>query len=368
MQDESLTIKEIAKDSKLVNQIFISVFVSAYKREQFLVEAVKSVLSQTLSREFFEIIVTKSFMDRKTDEFLLKNNIKSLYLDDDRYGYRFSKALEISEGNIVVTLDDDDIFLPSFLERLYNLFSLHTEVGAYQKSLAYFGASGKFYIRKDLYSLDAIKLSNFIYDLGKREGFNLSVSLNAAYGHLVIKKDLLLPYSNYIQNVKTSLDTVLFVIATLEKCKVFYDLEVYTLVRAHENSESMLITNKLDDTFFRNKINSMTKLLNDYTLFIEMSERYNNTRLKQTLIQFKNKTLFEITMASDTINLYRVLNITLETLKIAVQRLNSDPIEAVGRFLVHSYFFILYLINKYRARKIYFERSFYRLKKLMVPL
>ena len=115
--------KLYTKESNLVNQVFISVLVTAYKRETYLIEAVKSVLSQTVSREFFEIIVTKSFIRKDIDEFLLKNDVMSLYIDDDRYGYRFSKALELSKGNIVVTLDDDDIFLPSFLERLYNLFT-----------------------------------------------------------------------------------------------------------------------------------------------------------------------------------------------------------------------------------------------------
>lgn len=367
MHNDNLSNKEYTKETKLVNRIFISVFVTAYKRRQFLIEAVKSVLSQSLSKEFFEIIVTKSFMDTETDEFLLKNDIISLYIDDDRYGYRFSKALEISKGNIVVTLDDDDVFLPSFLERLYDVFSLYTDVGAYQKSLAYFETSGKFYIRKTVPSLVAIKRSNFMYELGKREDFNLSISLSAFYGQLVIKKDLLLPYLNYIQNVKTSLDGVLFVIAALEKCKVFYDSEVYTLVRVHENSESMLTAKALDDTFFRNKINSITKLLCDHSLFIEMSKRYNNEMLKQAIIRSKNYALFQIIMASDAINIPKIFSITLERLKIAILDLNSDPIKAIGGFFIYSYFFMLHIMNKYQARKIFFKRSIHKFKKLMIP-
>ena len=343
MHNDNLSNKEYTKETKLVNRIFISVFVTAYKRRQFLIEAVKSVLSQSLSKEFFEIIVTKSFMDTETDEFLLKNDIISLYIDDD------------------------DVFLPSFLERLYDVFSLYTDVGAYQKSLAYFETSGKFYIRKTVPSLVAIKRSNFMYELGKREDFNLSISLSAFYGQLVIKKDLLLPYLNYIQNVKTSLDGVLFVIAALEKCKVFYDSEVYTLVRVHENSESMLTAKALDDTFFRNKINSITKLLCDHSLFIEMSKRYNNEMLKQAIIRSKNYALFQIIMASDAINIPKIFSITLERLKIAILDLNSDPIKAIGGFFIYSYFFMLHIMNKYQARKIFFKRSIHKFKKLMIP-
>lgn len=368
MPDDNLSNKEYTKESQLVNQIFISVFVTAYKREQYLIEAVKSVLAQTLSREFFEIIVVKSFMNSGIEDFLLKNNIISLYIDDDRYGYRFSKALEISKGDIVVTLDDDDIFLPPFLERLCNVFSLHSNVGAYQKSLAFFETSGRLYIRKDLPPLNSIKPPNSVYDLGEREGFNLALSLGASYGQLVIKKDFLLPYLHFLQNVKTSLDTALFVIATFEKSKVFYDSERYTLVRVHEDSESALIAKELDGNFFKNKIKTRTKLLCDYALFIEMSKRHNNKRLKQTIIQFKNDTLFQRAMASDKINLSEIVSIMLEKLKIAVLNLNFDPINAVGGVLLYSYFSILHLINKYRARNMYFKRSIYRFEKLMIPL
>lgn len=368
MPDDNLSNKEYTKESKLVNQVFISVFVTAYKREQYLIEAVKSVLAQTLSREFFELIVTKSFMNSEIEEFLLKNNILSLYIDDDCYGYRFSKALEISKGNIVVTLDDDDIFLPSFLERLYNLFSLHSNLGAYQKSLGFFDASGKFYIRTDLSPLNSITPPNSVYDLAEREGFNLAISLGASYGQLVIKKDLLLPYLHYLQNVKTSLDTALFVIATLEKCKIFYDSEIYTLVRVHENSESALIVKELDGDFFKNKIKTRTKLQCDYTLFIEMSKRYNNKRLKQTIIPLKNYTLFQLAMASDSNNLSEIFSILQEKLNIALLNLNFDPINAVGGILVYLYFFMLHLINKYRARNMYFKRTIYRFEKSLIPL
>lgn len=367
MHNDRLDNRNYRVGSKKANQIYISVFVTAYKREQFIIEAVKSVLSQTLSREFFEVIVIKSFINKEVDEFLSRNGIKTLYIDDDRYGYRFSKALEISKGNIVVTLDDDDIFLPSFLDRIIRAFSESDSLCAYQKSLAYFSISEKIYLKRQS-SLRRIKIpSNFVYDLGDQDGFHLAISLNAAYGQLVIKKNSLLPYLNYIQNVKTSLDTMLFVIAALENCKVFHDPEVSTLVRMHENSESMLSVKQLDLVNLQKKVNSIKKLISDYTLFIEMSKKHNNAQLNEELIRLKNFSLFAVAMSSTNSNFSQLCKITVERLKISIRRMSWDPIEGIGDFFKYLYFFGLHIINQERARRIFFMSSSSGFEKSLIP-
>ncbi len=40
---------------------FISVIVTAYNRKQFILEALNSIVNQTLSKDKYEVIVTKNF-------------------------------------------------------------------------------------------------------------------------------------------------------------------------------------------------------------------------------------------------------------------------------------------------------------------
>lgn len=50
----------------------ISVIVIGYKRKTYIREAVISILNQTLDREKYEVIVVKSFKDKKLDSFMKK--------------------------------------------------------------------------------------------------------------------------------------------------------------------------------------------------------------------------------------------------------------------------------------------------------
>ena len=47
--------------------IFISVIIIAYKRKEFLLGAIKSVLNQTLDKKYYEIIVVKNYKDDAID-------------------------------------------------------------------------------------------------------------------------------------------------------------------------------------------------------------------------------------------------------------------------------------------------------------
>lgn len=358
----------LVKETKSVRQIFISVLITAYKREEFIIDAVKSVLNQTLNRDFFEVIVAKSFMQKKIDEFLLKNKINSIYVDDNRYGYRLTKAIETSKGNIIVTLDDDDLFLPHFLEKIYRVLSEKNDLNAYQKSFAYFDNNGIFLLKKRSKSLKFTKYSNLIYNLGTKKGYDLAISLDATYGQLVVEKNVLLPYMAYLEKVKTSLDTMLFVVCTLEKCKVFYDYEVSTIVRTHRDSESMIGNKQLDRKFFQRKYNSIKKLLADYELFLLMADEYNNNRLKGIINEFKNDRLLELSFLSPSFDFNMLVSMSVNRIKSTILKFNRKPLDAVGGYLLYNYFLLLKMINPDKGIKSYYYWFAARFEKAKIPL
>lgn len=55
---------------------YISVLVIAHNRREYVIEALNSLLSQTLSHKEFEILVLKNFEDEKIDAFIQKEGIK----------------------------------------------------------------------------------------------------------------------------------------------------------------------------------------------------------------------------------------------------------------------------------------------------
>jgi Glycosyl transferase family 2. len=64
-----------------MNDVFISVIITAYNRKEFLLDAIKSALKQTLPKDKYEIIVIKNFKDNLIDDFINENNIKSILME-----------------------------------------------------------------------------------------------------------------------------------------------------------------------------------------------------------------------------------------------------------------------------------------------
>jgi len=63
------------------NVPYISVIITAYNRREFLLDAFRSALNQTLDRNKYEIIVTKNFTDYKIDNYIKKNAGKLVFFD-----------------------------------------------------------------------------------------------------------------------------------------------------------------------------------------------------------------------------------------------------------------------------------------------
>ena len=89
---------------------YISVIVIAYNRKDFLLNAIKSVVNQTLDKKYYEIIVVKNFRDNSIDDFIGSNNITNIYSCDITAGGKLIEGIRISKGYIISFLEDDDKF------------------------------------------------------------------------------------------------------------------------------------------------------------------------------------------------------------------------------------------------------------------
>ncbi|MFN6038623.1 MAG: glycosyltransferase family 2 protein, partial [Bacteroidota bacterium] len=109
----------------------ISVLMSVYNSDQFILDSISSVLNQTFSN--FEFIIID---DGSTDNSL--NIIKSisddrirLFVNNQNRGLIFSlnKGVELAKGKYIVRMDSDDLCFPNRLELQYNFMQTHPEIG-----------------------------------------------------------------------------------------------------------------------------------------------------------------------------------------------------------------------------------------------
>lgn len=110
----------------------ISVIMSVYNAEKYLVKAIKSTLTQSLG-DFEFIIIDDNSQDKSADiisEFAQKDQrIKYIKNKENRgLTYSLNKALGLTQGNYIARMDADDISHPNRLERQYGYLQNNQEI------------------------------------------------------------------------------------------------------------------------------------------------------------------------------------------------------------------------------------------------
>jgi glycosyltransferase involved in cell wall biosynthesis len=120
-----------------------SVVIIAYKRKEFLIKAVNSVLNQRYPREMIEIIVVKSFEDAEIDSILLKEQVRCVYTQAKSIGKKFALGFELSTGEIVCLLEDDDEFNELKMETIDRVHIENPEIDVFTNGYDIFSPDGK---------------------------------------------------------------------------------------------------------------------------------------------------------------------------------------------------------------------------------
>lgn len=102
----------------------ISVIMLTYNRENFISEAIESILNQT-ERDYEFIIVNNGSTDKGgeiAEKYAkLDNRIKVIHIPKSSIGKGRNTGLNLAKGSFITFVDDDDIAEPDMLEFLYNL-------------------------------------------------------------------------------------------------------------------------------------------------------------------------------------------------------------------------------------------------------
>jgi len=120
----------------------ISVIATAYRRRQYLYNALLSVKAQTLPKDKYEVIVVKDFEDPQVDGLIKEMGWRSVYSDEEYQGRMYLNGLKEADGDIIAFLDDDDTYASNRLEYVYSVFERNPDVGYLQHSFALVGADG----------------------------------------------------------------------------------------------------------------------------------------------------------------------------------------------------------------------------------
>ncbi len=206
----------------------LSVIVTAYNRKEFLLEALQSAVNQTLERDKYEIICIKNFKDNKIDNYIRKHGIINILKKQATLGEYLYLATKKSHGEVLVFLDDDDIFSRYKLGGVNYLFSKHKIDFYHNSSIKGEEFKDKFSLQRDSYKIiDPAKIK---LKYMKIASFNLS--------SIAIKKDVLNKHINELREVIASPDSFMLLISLIEKSNILIDNSNYTFYRLHDKNVS----------------------------------------------------------------------------------------------------------------------------------
>ncbi len=108
----------------------ISVVMSVLNGQDYLKEAIESILSQTL-KSFEFIIINDGSTDKTTSIINSFNDPRIRHIRQNNHGlvYSLNKAIRLSSSSIIARMDADDISYPNRLEEEYILFEQNKTLG-----------------------------------------------------------------------------------------------------------------------------------------------------------------------------------------------------------------------------------------------
>lgn len=120
----------------------VSVIIQSYNRPEYLIQAIKSVLSQNTSRKI-EVVVVKNYENDEIDALLNTDDCQNLLSTDNTFMGKIMQGLQKARGRLVCFLDDDDLFMENKVETVANEFEKDPDLIYYHNFFEEIDEKGK---------------------------------------------------------------------------------------------------------------------------------------------------------------------------------------------------------------------------------
>ena len=234
---------------------FISVIVTAYQYRPYIVEALESVANQDLDKEKYEVIVVANYDESQISKYL-RSNWKFIQSKNRWIGAKVFNALKESSGEVIVFLEDDDLFESHKLRTIYNIFREKPKLGFYRHKVRIINEYGtEATLPKSLFDSQKILIHKQQCDL---KASYLMVFKNrggyASVSSIAMRRELLEQYSNYLRQIRLAIDSFYLIISFLSEYDMLFDniiLGKYRLQKQSASSYLIDFNNFINNYFFK---------------------------------------------------------------------------------------------------------------------
>lgn len=221
-----------------------SVIVVAYNRKDYIMEAIQSVLIQTIEKDHYEIIVIKNIVDPMIDTFLKKHNILNINSEEKTLSGKISESAQIANGEYLCFLEDDDLWSPNRLSHFSSLLNNFCQVDYYHNGHVHFiSRKQKVVLFNGSEEDKSVHLINTLSAKCSFKEFNKLTKNHSSYNlsSMIIKKDLVLSNLELFSEFGNDfVDGLIFYISVIFGSNLLIDKRKLTAVRVHSNNRSGL--------------------------------------------------------------------------------------------------------------------------------
>jgi len=264
--------KIISKPETLTKP-YISVVIIAYKRKEYIKEAVYSSLDQTLDKHYYEVICIKNYLDDETDKFLKEQNVINIYSDEKLLGPKLGIGIQVASGEVISFLEDDDIFLPFKLKEVYSVFKQDNNIAFFRHGIIRAHNMGEVKPQLKSLELEISARKNFSVSDLDSESKLFQIQRKFDFGNnssMSVRKSLYLPF---LLDLKTNAmtDAYLFFLALLMDGKsiLSFQKEPLSIWRVHD-SWSQVSGDRTESEFLARNLQYSREIVAAYSDFINI--------------------------------------------------------------------------------------------------
>ena len=224
-------------------ETFISVLVIAYKRKQFLYQALNSLTEQTLDKNYYEIAVITDFEVLDEKNFIEKGII---FFRDERKEYckKMSSVIGSLKGNVICILDDDDLFFAEKLSTIFKIFSENEDISFVQNNMCIIGKNGEV-IRERFYSFpnELVNVKSEIDSYGYfKKLFKMKFGFNGS--SISVRKEVITQNIEILSLMSGSVEAFLWLSSISQGKKSYFENNILTAYRIHDDNNSVALLNE----------------------------------------------------------------------------------------------------------------------------
>ncbi len=237
--------------------VYSSIVIFDFSRPDFVKKSINFLIKETSGTDS-EIILIKSYRNPEIEKFLDDNKIiYSDLMDSNKQSDYIKAASKIATGEIIIFMDDDDLFYSGKIKYIADLFKNNKNLGYYHNNFDTVDEFNNITVNRNYKTPEFETL--YIENNRKAEFFQknkniklmLKIRPDFNSSSIAVRRLLLLEYhEDYDFNVRP--DSFIFALALMSSMDIMLDNKVLTYYRIYGGNVSTsynATVNKLQETF-----------------------------------------------------------------------------------------------------------------------